>query len=212
MRYTTNKNSPVQKTKDQSTNSHLVRIVDLLRMAFPEKINYHVKLGEDALSTMAIDKEKNIQKTNLPLNAMHEIRSCVVNQYKNNIGILDKAEYVEKLIAFRKELTRANRNMVSIFVKWWKIGKFDSAAYMDVHQCFVSAGSNIPQPSYVSSNLFGYGDINNNPQNTSWDLFMKELTSYVANLSNFYNQLPKVLVDKEFNKLLCLHRETARPS
>lgn len=201
MRYTSDENSPVQKTKDQSTNSHLVKIIDLLRMAFPEKINYHVKLGEDALSTMALDKEKNIQKINLPLDAMHEIRSCVVNQYKNNIGILDKAEYVEKLIAFRKELTIANRNMVSIFVKWWKTGKFDSAAYMDVHQCFVSAGSNIPQPSYVSSNLFGYGDINNIPQNTSWDLFMKELTSYVANLSNFYNQLPKVLVDKEFNKM-----------
>lgn len=201
IRYTTDENSPVQKTKDQSTNSHLVKIIDLLRMAFPEKINYHVKLGEDALSTMALDKEKNIQKINLPLGAMHEIRSCVVNQYKNNIGILDKAEYVEKLIAFRKELTIANRHMVSIFVKWWKTGKFDSAAYMDVHQCFVSAGSNIPQPSYVSSNIFGYGDIKNIPQNTSWDLFMKELTSYVANLSSFYTQLPRVLADKDFNKM-----------
>lgn len=201
VRYTTDENSPVQKAKDQSTNSHIVRIVDLLRLAFPEKKNYHVKLGEDVLSSMAIDKEKNIPKTSLPIEAMREIKSCIVNQYKNNIGILDKAEYVEKLIAFRKELTIANHNMVNIFSKWWKTGKFDSAAYLNVHQCIVSADSNIPQPSYVSSNVYGYGNIQGITQNTSWDVLMNELRSYVSKLSCFYNQFPKDLVEKECNNM-----------
>lgn len=105
-----------QSKDSKSTNALIVGIIDLLRKAFPEKNRYHVKLGEDELSGIVVDSEKNLQKVDLPLKGMQEIRSCIINQYKNQIGISDKKYYAERIICLRKEIAVANNRMSAVFL------------------------------------------------------------------------------------------------
>lgn len=188
-----------QHKTDSSLNSHLVEIIDKLRMAFPEKENYHVFLGKDALSEIVVETEKNISKKNLPINAMCEIRSCIVNQYKNKVGITDRLDYVEKLISFRKEISNMNNILVNVFDKYWKTNEFDASKYLLAYKKVDSANNRIPQVSYLSSNVFGYGEIQNGEKNSTWHLFMKEMRNYATCLSSFYNQFLYVMTGKVNN-------------
>lgn len=202
LRYTSDEESIGQKSADLSTNSHLIKIVDLLRMAFPEKNNYHVVLGRDTISAMAVDSEKNIEKINLPLRPMQEIRSCIVNQYKNFVGCQNKSDYIESLLNIREGLANANNQFINVFVKWWRCGIFDGNTYNESYQYVLFAEQKLPHLSYISANIFGYGDFSSDePQNTSWNLFEKKLNGYISNLSNFYVQALKVLLKEESNHM-----------
>lgn len=202
LRYTSDEESKGHKSADLSTNSHLVKIVDLLRMAFPEKNNYHVVLGHDAISAMAVDSEKNIEKVNLPLKPMQEIRSCIVNQYRNSVGCPNKSDYVESLLNIREGLVNANNKYINVFSKWWRCGIFDGSTYSESYQYVLSVEQELPHLSYISANIFGYGDFSSDePQLTSWNLFEKKLTDYISDLSNFYVQAQKVLIKEESNNM-----------
>lgn len=197
---------------DTSTNTYIVRIINQLRKAFPEKENYHVKLGKDDLSDFVVDNEKNINKTNLPINAMHEIRACVVNQYKNKIGIPNKKDYISMLISRRKEITTANQRFANAFSTFLKKGKIKPTEIDEAHeQCISSTSKEIPELSYISSNGFGYGTtvsdelgkiISNNGsgKNSSWDAFIKSINDYISNLLRFFLQIRATLLDKNGNK------------
>ena len=196
--------SPNQQIKDNSTNSHLVRIIDQLRRAFPEKERYHIKLGKDDLSDMIIDSEKNIHKSNLPTDAMYEIRACIVNQYKNKIGIPDKKDYASRLISIRKEIATANQRLANAISTFLKRGKFDSKEINEAYElCMSSISKEIPEPTVVRFNEFGYGitDSFDCGKNSSWDVLVKSINNYVSNLSGFYHQFPTALLQKGNNKM-----------
>ena len=193
-----------QQTKDNSINLHLVKIINLLRKAFPEKKNYHVKFGKDGLSDMIIDSEKNIQKSNLPIDAMYEIRACVVNQYKNKIGIPNKKDYASIFISIRKEIATVNQRLTNAFSTFLKKGMFNSKEINEVYDlCISSTSKEIPELTFVSSNEFGYGitDCPDCGKNGSWDIFVKSINNYVSNLLGFYRQFPTALSQKDNNKM-----------
>lgn len=193
-----------QKKKDYSTNSYLVRIINQLRKAFPEKENYHVKFGKDDLSDMIIDSEKNIQKSNLPIDAMYEIRACIVNQYKNKIGIPNKKDYASKLISIRKEIATANQRLTNAFSTFFKKGVFNMKEIKEAYNlCISSTSKEIPELTFVNSNEFGYGitDSSDCGKNSSWDVFVKSINNYVSNLLGFYHQFPTVLSQKNNNRM-----------
>ncbi len=193
-----------QQIKDNSTNSHLVKIINLLRKAFPEKENYHVKFGKDDLSDMIIDSEKNIQKSNLPIDAMYEIRACIVNQYKNKIGIPNKKDYASKLISIRKEIATANQRLTNAFSTFFKKGVFNMKEIKEAYNlCISSTSKEIPELTFVNSNEFGYGitDSSDCGKNSSWDVFVKSINNYISNLLGFYHQFPTVLSQKNNNRM-----------
>lgn len=190
--------------KDYSTNSYLVRIINLLRRAFPDKESYHVKLGKDDLSDMIIDSEKNILKSNLPIDAMYEIRACIVNQYKNKIGIPDKKNYASRLMLMRKEIVIANQRLINEIATFLKKGKFNLEKLDEAYKlCISSTSKEIPELSFILSNEFGYGitDSSDCGKNSSWDVFAKSIKDYVSNLLGFYHQIPTVLLKKDSNKM-----------
>lgn len=196
--------SPNQQIKDNSTNSHLVKIINLLRKAFPEKENYHVKLGKDDLSDMIIDSEKNIQKSNLPIDAMYEIRACIVNQYKNIIGIPDKKNYASRLISIRKEIATANQLLANAISTFLKKGKFNPSEINEAYKlCMSSTSKEIPELTFIHSNEFGYGitDSSDCGKNSSWDVLVKSINNYVSSLLGFYHQFPTSLLQKDNNKM-----------
>lgn len=190
--------------KDYSTNSYLVRIIDQLRRAFPDKESYHVKLGKDDLSDMIIDSEKNIQKSNLPIDAMYEIRACIVNQYKNKISIPDKKDYASRLISIRKEIATANQRLANAISTFLKKGKFNPNEINEAYKlCMSSTSKEIPELTFIHSNKFGYGitDSSNCGKNSSWDVLVKSINNYVSNLLGFYRQFPISLLQKDNNKM-----------
>lgn len=189
---------------DYSTNSYLVRIIDQLRRAFPDKESYHVKLGKDDLSDMIIDSEKNILKSNLPIDAMYEIRACIVNQYKNKIGIPDKKNYASRLMSMRKEIVTANQQLINEIATFLKKGKFNLKKLDEAFKlCISSTSKEIPELSFIISNEFGYGVTESSDcgKNSSWDVFAKSIKDYVSNLLGFYHQIPTVLLKKDSNKM-----------
>ena len=193
-----------QQTKNTSINFHLVKIINLLRKAFPEKKNYHVKFGKDGLSDMIIDSEKNIQKSNLPIDAMYEIRACIVNQYKNKIGIPNKKDYASIFISIRKEIATANQRLTNAFSTFLKKGMFNSKEINEAYDlCISSTSKEIPELAFVRSNEFGYGitDSSDCGKNSSWDMFVKSIKDYISNLLGFYRQIPTVLSKKNNNKM-----------
>ena len=200
-------------SNETSTNAYIVRIINQLRKAFPEKENYHVKLGKDDFSDFIVDNEKNINRTNMPIDAMHEIRACIVNQYKNKIGVPNKKDYASMLISRRKEIVTANQRFANAFSTFLKKGKIKPAEIDEAHElCISSTSKEIPALSYVSSNEFGYGTtengdfgkiISNNDcgENSSWYAFVKSINEYESNLLGFYRHISTTLSDKNSNKV-----------
>ena len=195
-------------SNETSTNAYIVRIINQLRKAFPKKENYHVKLGKDDFSDFIVDNEKNINRTNMPIDAMHEIRACIVNQYKNKIGVPNKKDYASMLISRRKEIVTANQRFANAFSTFLKKGKIKPAEIDEAHElCISSTSKEIPALSYISSNEFGYGTtengdlekiISNNDcgENSSWYAFVKSINEYESNLLGFYRHIPTTLSDK----------------
>lgn len=192
-------------SNDTSINTYIVRIINQLRKAFPEKENYHVKLGKDDLSDIVVDGEKNINKTNLPIDAMYEIRSCIVNQYKNKIGIPNKKDYASKLISRRKEIAIANQRLANTFSTFLKKGKLKSIEINEAYEQYkFSMRKEMPELAFINSNEYGYGITesgNCGKKNSSWHAFVKSINEYESNLSGFYRQSSTTLLDKGSNKM-----------
>ena len=189
-------------SNDTSINTYIVRIINQLRKAFPEKENYHVKLGKDDLSDIVVDGEKNINKTNLPIDAMYEIRSCIVNQYKNKIGIPNKKDYASKLISRRKEIAIANQRLANTFSTFLKKGKLKSIEINEAYEQYkFSMRKEMPELAFINSNEYGYGitESENCGKNSSWHAFVKSINEYESNLSGFYRQ--SSTLDKGSNKM-----------
>ena len=119
---------------------------------------------------------------------MYEIRACIVNQYKNKIGIPNKKDYASKLISIRKEIATANQRLTNAFSTFFKKGVFNMKEIKEAYNlCISSTSKEIPELTFVNSNEFGYGitDSSDCGKNSSWDVFVKSINNYVSNLLGF---------------------------
>lgn len=67
--------------------------------------------------------------------------------------------------------------------------------------CAEVTSKEIPEPAYISSNIFGYGVIEDSDKRSSWEQLHSVMFQYQSKLHHFYRQFPKVLLKEEKNEM-----------
>lgn len=201
------------KTKNGiKPNDYLVRLIELCRRAFPEKKLYCAKFGGDLIleSIDIPDVEKRIDRANLPLLEMHEIRSVIVNLFARSYQQSSRESYAYEVFDKRKKCVAQVSKLCNSYESYWLKGNKGLIELGKEYDAFNLIGSTEIEKPKSSHNIWGYGEMSkcfggfgkgkyesDGDDKDSLDKYHYIMKQHFSSLVNFINQSIDVLIGKE---------------
>lgn len=188
-------------------NKRVVRVCELLRMAFPDKSRYSCELEAGEIGNLIIDRVKTISKQNLPVNLMRLPRRMVCQIYEYETRIKNKRLYFERTIWVRQKYVECASTLNCIFKNLIKgetvppnlISK--SQTLLDEVRTIsnIELPASVLDPTLIRENEQEINLIDNNTPITNYSSIFDK---YTSSISNFFNQFLNTLTDRTANKFI----------
>lgn len=188
------------------TERQNMKILDLCRIAFPNEKKYHAEIMNDVVigSFGDIPLEKNISKSNLPLEEMGEPRKILINLYKRTYHPLNRTCYAQNVFNIRDEYARIIFRIANGLEKW----SFDKNKFQGIQTAYREAlalgqSNNILAPcseisEYGFSKPHGVSvptlfKTQDQAKEQEFEQLHKLIKEYINNIQNFVRQSDRVL-------------------
>ena len=188
-------------------NKRVVRVCELLRMAFPDKSRFSCELEVGEIGYLMIDRVKTISKQNLPVNLMRLPRRMIYQISEHETRIENKRLYFERTIWARQKYVECASTLNCIF-KYWIKGETVPPVLISKSKILldeVRTISNIELPASVLDPTLireNEEEINLIDKNTPIANYSSTFDKYTSSISNFFNQFLNTLTDRTANKFL----------
>ncbi|NOQ27599.1 MAG: hypothetical protein GQ564_19725 [Bacteroidales bacterium] len=192
-------------------NAKSMKIIDLLRVAFPNKDSYGTKGVGHQFSFLENNydpSKKLIPKKNLPLKPLVEINSTYINLFNYTTRPTSWLEYVELVKIKRESFLKVTNRLVSAFKKYHKEKRFEPLRlyvlfYSELHT-EIKNQSNPLLPVNITDKWgeFGESGLNKNTNQTPaisferYESFEKIFNDYCTSMENFLWQSANVIISK----------------
>ncbi|MGJ1382689.1 hypothetical protein [Sphingobacterium siyangense] len=195
---------------ERSTNDFIVRILDILRTALPDRIQFNSQGYGHRLQTFAVDYDethKTISIENMPLEEWVNINSTIINLYEYQIRPEDWNEYSKQLNQWETVIHGKINEFNTLFEKLFK----GSPNYMPVvpimKNMLFETPEAIKQPKSIIDPLGIYGGkkgtTNENQREqrskklqSKYAQFFKSVSDFKGNIEIFIKQSGATLYSK----------------
>lgn len=187
-------------------NKRVVRVCELLRMAFPNQSKFICELEAGEIGHIMIDRVKSISRQNLPVDLMRVPRRIVCQIYEQDKRLENKRLYFENTISARQLYVECATSLIGIFKKWIK-RESPTSSSISKFQMLLDGVRSLPSIDLPSSVLDptlirekedecrfdGIGPIIN---------YSKVFDKYSSSITSFYNQFLNALTDRTSNQFI----------
>ena len=187
-------------------NKRVVRVCELLRMAFPNQSKYACELEAGEIGDIMIDRVKSISRQNLPVDLMRLPRRMVCQIYEQDRRLENKRRYFEQTISARQKYLDLATSLLSIFKKWIKGERLSTnkvsrfiimlESVRSLHT--IELPASIEDPTLIREEEEGSWFDENIPIINYSKIFNK----YSSSITSFYNQFLNTLTDRTSNQFI----------
>lgn len=187
-------------------NKRVVRVCELLRMAFPNLAKYACELEAGELGDLMIDRIKTISRQNLPIDLMRMPHHMVCQIYDHERRLENKRRYFEQTISARQQYLDCATTLLSIFKKWIKgesVSKKQFSRFQFLHEGVGSLPTIELPSSFLDPTL-----IRENEEESTFDQnvpilnYSRLFDKYSSAITSFYNQFLNALTDRTSNQFI----------
>lgn len=187
-------------------NKRVVRVCELLRMAFPTHSKFTCELEAGEIGDIMIDKVKSISRQNLPVDLMRLPRRMVCQIFEQDRRLENKRRYFEQTISARKQYLECATCLLSIFKKWIK-GENLSNNNVSRFQIILEDVQALPSIELPAS-ILDPTLIREKDDESRFDEhipiinYSRLFDKYSSSITNFYNQFLNALTDRTSNQFI----------